>query len=126
MKYCYGLMLLLMLCTSCISLGETALGGPYYVAQDPAASYKTLYYRGPDGLDFERVPNVRRAGYTAEFIFVESAQGFYLLDRALDQPTDSSDPTVQKALLGPLPAAEFKALLSRLRIPDFAFHYSAL
>ncbi|MBC6696772.1 hypothetical protein [Hymenobacter sp. BT190] len=111
----------LLISTSCISLSEEELNGPYYVDQDPAASYKTLYYRCMNGSDYERVRNVQKVGYTADYIFVSSTNGLYYIIRAQDQPSDIGNPSVQKAIHGPLTQFQFKVALDSLNFAGFTF-----
>lgn len=122
---CFASLLLLIL-SSCVDLSEQQFIGPYYVADDPAASYETLYYRSGNGLDFERIRHVRRAGYTRDFIFVEAATGYYWIKRAQDPASDIGDPAVRKAISQPLTRQAFRAVLDSVGLPDFAFQYSAI
>ncbi|WP_345117816.1 hypothetical protein [Hymenobacter algoricola] len=126
MKISSQLVGLLTLLTSCAGLSEKEISSPYYVAQDPAASYKTLYYHCPKGLGCERIRNVQRVGDTADYIFIESISGFYYIIRAQDQPSDSGNPAVQKAIHGPLTQSNLRAVMASLDVADFTFQYSAI
>jgi len=112
--------------SACIDLSERQIVGPYYIAQDPEGSYKTLYYRLSDGLDAERVRNVYKVGYTADFIFVESKSGTYYINRTQDRPTDVGDPAVQQAIRGPLTPNDFRSFLDSIGEASFTFQYSAI
>lgn len=114
-----------LLLPACADLSRSQISGPYYVAQDPAAPYMTLYYSGAASLDFERIRNVAKVGYTANFIFVESEGRFYYINRLLDQPTDLGNPKLNKALSQPLTPAAFRSVLDSLEIKSFTFQYSA-
>ncbi|HEX8348346.1 MAG TPA: hypothetical protein VF598_00160, partial [Hymenobacter sp.] len=119
--------LLLAALSSCVDLSEKQLVGPYYVAQDPVGSSKTLFYYAPsEGPRFDRIYNVCKAGYTPAFIFAESKNGFYFIKRAQDRPSDLGDPEVQKAISQPLTQAGFKAFLDSIGAAGFAFQYSAI
>lgn len=64
--------------TSCVDLysNEYKIIGPYFVANDSAASYKSLYYDLGDGCSIERVSNVKRVGHVKKYIIVEVQEGY--------------------------------------------------
>lgn len=72
-------LLLLLFLTSCFDLvtSEADIYGPYYVASDPAASYKSLFYLDKDGFDLDRFQNVSKVDYQAGYIFIKSGRKFY-------------------------------------------------
>jgi hypothetical protein len=117
---------LLLLClSSCFDLvtRETAIYGPYYVASDPAASYKTLFYRAGE-LDVDRFQNVSRVGYKAGYIFIKSENLFYWFAVKNDRPTDLGDPAIDSLISKPLTEAEFNRLLATLKIGDIDYQFN--
>ena len=120
MKYA-GCFVSLLLLASCLDLSERQIVGPYFVAADPAGPYETLYYALPNGLLAERIRNVEQVGYSADFLFIKSADQFYYLNRAQDRPTDIGDPAVQRAISKPLTAGAFRRALDSLGVKDFRF-----
>ena len=126
MKYVRHLVFSLLFFTSCRNSGEKQIVGPYYIATDPAGPYKTLYYSLPSGLMAERIQNVDMVGYTADFVFVKSADKFYCINRTQDRAADSGDSVVQKAISQPLTATAFAVVLDSLGLVDFTFQYAAI
>ncbi len=102
---------------------ETKVYGPYYVADDPAASYKTLFYRSQDGVDLDRFENVSQVGYGAGRIFIKSENRFYWFAVADDHGTDLGDPATKQMFSKPLTQPEFNRLLDRLGIKELAFQF---
>lgn len=102
---------------------ETKIYGPYYVADDPAASYKTLFYRYTDGLDLYRFENVSAVGYNSGYIFIKSANKFYWFAVAKDPGTDLGDPSTQRMFSKPLTQAEFDRVLGALGITELDFQF---
>jgi hypothetical protein len=118
--------LLLLVClTSCFDLytRETDVYGPYYVASDPSASYKSLFYRGKDGLDLDRFQNVSKVGYKAGYIFIKSGSRFYWFAVQNDLPADLGDPVVRQLISKPLSETEFHQLLVTLGIKNLDFQF---
>lgn len=120
--------LLFISLSSCVGFGdlfnqETEIYGPYYVADDPAASYKTLFYRYKDGLDLYRFENVSQVAYNAGYIFIKSQNRFYWFAVANDPGTDLGDPATQRLFSKPLTQAEFERLLDTLSIKDLEFQF---
>lgn len=102
---------------------ETAIYGPYYVADDPATSYKTLYYRHQDGLDLDRFYNVSQVGYSAGHIFLKSGNRFYWFTVANDPGTDLGDPATKRMFSKPLTQAEFNQVLDTLGVKELGFQF---
>ena len=120
--------LLLASLSSCVGIGdlftqETEIYGPYYVADDPAASYKTLFRRYKEGLDLYRFENVSQVGYSAGHIFIKSENRFYYFDVAADPGTDLGDPATKRMFSRPLTQAEFNRLLGTLGIKKLDFQF---
>ncbi|RZK30191.1 MAG: hypothetical protein EOO63_07360 [Hymenobacter sp.] len=114
--------------SSCAGFGdifsqETEIHGPYYVADDPAASYSTLFYRDKDGADLYRFENVSQVGYNSGYVFIKSQNRFYWFAAANDLGTDLGDPATQQLLSKPLSQAEFTKLLQILGIKDLIFQF---
>ena len=123
-----GAFLLLVSLPSCVGMGdvfthETAIYGPYYVADDPAASYSTLFYRYKEGADLDRFENVSAVGYSSGYIFIKSANRFYWFAVANDPGTDMGDPATQRIFSKPLTQGEFTRLLRRLGIQELTFQF---
>jgi len=120
--------LLLVSLPSCVGFGdiftqETEIYGPYYVADDPSASYKTLFYRYKDGLDLYRFENVSQVGYSSGYIFLKSANRFYWFAVVKDHGTDLGDPATQQMFSKPLTQAEFDRVLGMLGIRELDFQF---
>jgi hypothetical protein len=116
----------MLLClTSCFDLfsRETSIYGPYYVASDPSAAYKSLFYRGKDGLDLDRFQNVSKVGYKAGYIFIKSGGRFYWFAVQNDIPADLGDPVVSQLISKSLSGAEFHQLLVTLGIKNLDFQF---
>ena len=123
-----GAFLLFISLPSCVGMGdvfthETAIYGPYYVADDPAASYSTLFYRYKEGADLDRFENVSAAGYSSGYIFIKSANRFYWFAVANDPGTDLGDPAIKQMFSKPLTQAEFNRLLGTLGIKELDFQF---
>ena len=119
---------LLISLPACVGFGdvftrETEIYGPYYVADDPAASYKTLFCRYQEGLDLYRFENVSRVGYSAGRIFLKSKDRFYWFAVANDPGTDLGDPVTKQMFSKPLTQAEFDRLLGTLGIKELVFQF---
>jgi hypothetical protein len=121
----FRFLLLLVSISACVDLvgRETPIYGPYYVADDPAGSYPTLYYRGTDGLAFERFQNVSRVGYTAGYVFIEADQWYYWFAVEKDKATDQGNPAIAALISKPLNQAEFEHLLASLKIEQVEFQF---
>lgn len=118
--------LLFLLClTSCFDVvtWETDIYGPYYVDSDPSASYKSLFYRGKDGLDFDRFQNVSKVGYKSGYVFIKSGSKFYWFAVKNDTPADLGDPIVSQLISKPLSETEFNQLLVTLGIKNLDFQF---
>jgi hypothetical protein len=102
---------------------ETEIYGPYYVADDPAASYKTLFYRYQDGVDLDRFENVSQVGYSAGRIFLKSENRFYWFAVADDPGTHLGDPATRRMFSKPLTQAEFNRVLDTLGIKELDFQF---
>ena len=109
------------LLTSCFDLNTTEkkIDGPYFVASDPAADYKTLYFDLGEGNSIERVRNIKRAGHTDKFIIAEGQDGYYFIDRLKDNKfLNGSD------IIGNVKSHEyFLNWLDSLHIDNFEFDY---
>jgi hypothetical protein len=118
-------LLVLLWLTSCFGIfsRETSIYGPYYVASDPSASYKSLFYRGKEGLDLDRFQNVSKVGYKAGYIFIKSGGRFYWFAVQNDIPADLGDPVVSQLISKPLSEAEFHQLLVTLGIKNLDFQF---
>jgi hypothetical protein len=102
---------------------KTEIYGPYYVADDPAASYKTLFYRYQDGVDLDRFENVSQVGYSAGRIFLKSENRFYWFAVADDPGTHLGDPATRRMFGKPLTQAEFNRVLDTLGIKELDFQF---
>jgi hypothetical protein len=112
------------LLTSCFDLytTEKKIDGPYFVASDPAADYKTLYFDLGDGNSIERVRNIKRAGHTDNFIIVEVQDGYYFIDRQRDNKFLNGN-----EITGDIKSHEhLLKWLDSLNIDNFAFDYSSV
>lgn len=123
-----GVFLLLISLTSCIGIGdifvrETEIYGPYYVADDPAASYKTLFYRHKDGADLDRFENVSQVRYSSGYIFIKSKNRFYWFAVANDPGTDLGDPATKQMFSKPLTQTDFNRILPALGIKELNFQF---
>lgn len=87
----------------------------------------TLYYADSPSHDggFERIRNVQRAGYTAEYIVVQTGSNYYFITRAKDAPSDLNEPAVLRAISPPMTEAGFKDFLRSRGLQNFRFQYSA-
>jgi hypothetical protein len=120
--------LVLISLASCVGFGdvftrETEIYGPYYVSDDPAASYKTLFYRYQDGLDLYRFENVAQVGYSAGYIFIKSENKFYWFAVADDPGTDLGDPATKQMLSKPLTQTKFNRILDSLGVKNLTFQF---
>ncbi|MGI4762648.1 MAG: hypothetical protein ACRYF0_18200 [Janthinobacterium lividum] len=120
--------LLVVSLSSCVGFGdiftqETEIYGPYYVADDPAASYKTLFRRYEEGLDLYRFENVSQVGYSAGHIFIKSKNRFYYFAVASDPGTDLGDPATKQMFSKPLTQTEFNRVLNTLGIKELDFQF---
>jgi hypothetical protein len=110
-------------CVADLLTQETEVYGPYYVADDPAASYNTLFYRHKDGADLYRFENVSQVGYNSGYIFIKSQNKFYWFAVANDSGTDLGDPATRQLFSKPLTQAEFNHLLNTLGIKQVNFQF---
>lgn len=119
-----GSLLLVFCLASCFDLitKETLIYGPYYVASDPAASYKTLFYRA-GALEIDRFQNVSRVGYKAGYIFIKSEGQFYWFAVKNDRPTDVGDSAIKELVSKPLTEAEFTHLVDSLKIGKVEYQF---
>jgi hypothetical protein len=112
---------ILLFVTSCVDLytKEYKIIGPYYVAKDPVASYKSLYYDLGNGCAIERIRDVKRVGHTKNHIIVEIQEGFYFINRDKD-----SKYLEGRDVRGELKNHDyFLKWLDSLKISDFQFDY---
>jgi hypothetical protein len=118
--------LLLVSLPSCVAdliTEETEIYGPYYVADDPSASYKTLFYRHKDGLDLYRFENVSQVGYSSGYVFIKSENQFYWFAVAEDPGTDLGDPATRQIFSKPLTQNGFTQALHTLGIKNLTFQF---
>lgn len=102
-----------------LNTSEKKIDGPYFVAPDPAADYKTLYFDLGDGNSIERVRNIKRAGHTEKFIIAEVQDGYYFIDRLKDNKFLNSHD-----IIGNVKTHEyFLKWLDSLQIYNFEFDY---
>ena len=102
---------------------ETLIYGPYYVAHDPSASCYSLFYRGPEGVDFDRLQDVSRVGYKAGYMFIQSGHQYYWFAVSNDRSTDRGDPAIQSLISKPLTGAQFQRLTDSLGTGPIAFQF---
>jgi hypothetical protein len=102
---------------------ETPIYGPYYVARDPSASCYSLFYRGTDGVDFDRFQDVSRVGYKAGHMFIQSGHHYYWFAVRNDLNTDPGDPAIQALISKPLTDAQFQRLTDSLDTGPIAFQF---
>ena len=126
--YVLGWLLLFVLGSSlsaCMDLltRATPIYGPYYVARDPSASGYSLFYRGPDGVDFDRFQNVSRVGYQAGHMFIQSGRQYYWFAVRNDRSTDPGDPAIQALVSKPLTGAQFQRVTDSLGTGPIAFQF---
>ncbi|MCR5890297.1 hypothetical protein LRS06_22255 [Hymenobacter sp. J193] len=102
---------------------ETPIYGPYYVARDPSASGYSLFYRGPNGVDFDRFQDVSRVGYQAGYVFIQSGRQYYWFAVRNDRSTDAGDPAIGALISKPLTSAQFQRLTDSLGTGPIAFQF---
>ena len=107
--------------TSCFdqNTAKEKIDGPYFVASDPAADYKTLFFDLGDGNSIERFRNIKRVGHTDKFIIVEAQEGYYFIDRLKDNKFLNGNDVI-----GNVKTHEyFLNWLDSLKIDNFEFDY---
>ena len=109
-------------CTD-LFIRETLIYGPYYVARDPSASGYSLFYRGPDGVDYDRFQDVSQVGYKAKHVFIKSGPRYYWFAVRNDRPTDNGDPAIRDLISTPLTPAQFQRLTDSLGTGPIAFQF---
>ena len=122
LSWAFILLISLPSCIADLLTRETEIYGPYYVADDPSASYKTLFYRDKD-VDLYRFENVSRVGYSSGYIFIKSENRYYWFAVADDPKTDLGDPATEQMLSAPLTQTEFTQVLHRLGINELTFQF---
>jgi hypothetical protein len=112
-------------CTSCFDLnpGKTTIHEGYYVSDDAAEPFKTLYLEVKPGYSVERCPNVARVGYQQGHIFIEAPGGNYWFAVKDDQGWNSLDPEAALLLHGPLTAADYQQARRRLGVGEVVYQY---
>lgn len=103
-------LLLALGCCSCFDLhaSRTPIYQGYYVADDVAEPYSTLYLEVKEGYAVERCPNVTRVGYKQGYLFIEAQSGNYWCAVQDDQGWNSLEPEAALLLNGPLTRAEYQ------------------
>jgi hypothetical protein len=112
-------------CTSCFDLnpGKTTIYEGYYVSDDAAEPFKTLYLEVKPGYSVERCQNVTRVGYKQGYIFIEAPSGNYWFAVQDDKGWNSLDPAAALLLNGPLTTADYQQALKRLAVGEVAFQF---
>ncbi|WBO86698.1 hypothetical protein [Hymenobacter yonginensis] len=102
---------------------ETPIYGPYYVAHDPSGAGYSLFYRGPNGVDYDRFQDVSRVGHKAGYVFIQSGPRYYWFAVRNDRNTDPGDPAIQALISKPLTPAQFQRLTDSLGTGPIAFQF---
>ena len=112
-------------CCSCFDLnnGRIPIYKGYYVSDDAAEPYNTLYLEVKEGYSVERCPNVTRVGYKQGYIFIEALSGNYWFAVQDDQGWNSLESEAALLLNGPLTRAEYRRAVRQLRIGEVEYQF---
>ena len=118
-------LLLAFSCTSCLDLnpGKTTIYEGYYVSDNVAEPFKTLYLEVKSGYSVERCPNVTRVGYKQGYLFIEAPSGNYWFAVKDDKGWNSLDPAAALLLNGPLTITEYQQAVRQLGVGEVAYQF---
>lgn len=118
-------LLLAFNCTSCFDLNssKTTIYEGYYVSEDAAEPFKTLYLEVKPGYSVERCPNVTRVGYQQGYIFIEGPSGNYWFTVKDDKGWNSLDPAAALLLNGPLTTADYQQAVKQLGVGEVVYQF---
>ena len=112
-------------CTSCFDLNSsrTSIYEGYYVSDDAAEPFKTLYLEVKPGYSVERCPNVTRVGYQQGRIFIEAPSGNYWFAVKDDKGWNSLNPEAATLLNGPLTSADYQQAVRQLGVGEIVYQF---